>query len=115
MSQEEKQVAYAPELKLAAVRRVLAGESVKAQWRKSLAFGASDVCVEGPVRGAGRSGTSRATCRKAAEASSYGKRSGSADRTRGVAGGSEADRRPGAQGWTAGVGTGFFSAKPCGA
>jgi hypothetical protein len=28
MSQEEKQVAYAPELKLAAVRRVLAGESV---------------------------------------------------------------------------------------
>ena len=30
MSQEEKQVAYAPELKLAAVRRVLAGESVSA-------------------------------------------------------------------------------------
>lgn len=30
MSQEEKQVAYAPELKLSAVRRVLAGESVSA-------------------------------------------------------------------------------------
>ena len=30
MSQGEKQVAYAPELKLAAVRRVLAGESVSA-------------------------------------------------------------------------------------
>ena len=30
MSQEEKLVAYAPELKLAAVRRVLAGESVSA-------------------------------------------------------------------------------------
>jgi transposase len=30
MSQREKQVAYAPELKLAAVRRVLAGESVSA-------------------------------------------------------------------------------------
>ena len=30
MSQEEKQVAYAPELKLAAVRRVLGGESVSA-------------------------------------------------------------------------------------
>jgi transposase len=30
MSQEERQVAYAPELKLAAVRRVLAGESVSA-------------------------------------------------------------------------------------
>jgi transposase-like protein len=30
MSQEEKQVAYARELKLAAVRRVLAGESVSA-------------------------------------------------------------------------------------
>lgn len=30
MSQEEKRVGYAPELKLAAVRRVLAGESVSA-------------------------------------------------------------------------------------
>jgi transposase-like protein len=30
MSQREKQVGYAPELKLAAVRRVLAGESVSA-------------------------------------------------------------------------------------
>jgi len=30
MSQEDNQVAYAPELKLAAVRRVLAGESVSA-------------------------------------------------------------------------------------
>jgi transposase-like protein len=30
MSQEEKRVAYAPELKLSAVRRVLAGESVSA-------------------------------------------------------------------------------------
>jgi transposase-like protein len=30
MSQREKQVRYAPELKLAAVRRVLAGESVSA-------------------------------------------------------------------------------------
>ena len=42
MSQEKaKQPEYGTELKLAAVRRVLAGESVS-QWHRRLAFGASD-------------------------------------------------------------------------
>ena len=42
MSQEDaKPVEYAMELKLSAVRRVLAGESVNVQWRGSWGFDAS--------------------------------------------------------------------------
>ncbi len=108
MSQQEKRVGYAPELKLAAVRRVLAGESVRAVVqelgiRRKRLYVWKDRYAE-----LGESGSGTATGGKATQVSGSKKRGRPFERAWGVAGSAQADWGARAQGRAAGTGTGFF-------
>ena len=111
MSQEKvDQAEYETELKLAAVRRVLAGESVSAVAGGVGHSAQAAVRVERPLCRVRRSGPDESARGKAAQGSDRsGKRErAGGERTRGVAGGAEADRGTGTQSGAAGTGTGFF-------